>query len=105
MSADVISQNSFVEENPEGSHCEWVRLNFTGMTSGNPPIAAFQGALTLRNGETRHIRLHAYVPDKILQLRLLNIAAGTEVRILIETDWKQPQLPTELKDVVLLTDD
>lgn len=102
MSAEVMIQDSTHDQEPDGSPCEWVRLRFAGLTPGNPPTAAFQGRFTLRHGETKHARLNTRVHDETLQLRLLNLEAGSEVRILIETNWKQPELLSELKDVVLI---
>ena len=75
-----------------------MRVRFAGFTSGQPPRATFHAALTLRNGTTRHVSQTVRVPDENVQLRLLKLPDGAEVRVCTETDWNAPDIPVILLD-------
>jgi hypothetical protein len=97
MSAETIKAKT-PEETTSVQKPKWVRATFAGLTTGDTPKATFHVPLTLRNGKTKHISFTAGVPEETLQLRLLKLAKGAEVRVCTETDWGIDSTTNVLRD-------
>ena len=98
MSSDIATINDRQPATGLGKQTQWMRVRYAGMTSGQPPRATVHATLTLRNGNARHVSQAVRVTDESLQLRLLQLPDGAEVRVCTETDWDAPDIPVTLID-------
>jgi len=74
-----------------------------GTASAGPAILT-SSRVRLRNGGERTITEKVPVPDDALWHRLTSeVSKGDEIRITVETDWSDPDLPTRLADFASVT--
>jgi hypothetical protein len=86
------------EETTSPQKPKWVRAAFAELTTGDTPKATFHVTLALRDGGTTHLSFTARILEETLQLRLLKLARGTEVRVCTETEWEVDSTANVLKD-------
>src|ERR1051326_357971 len=58
---------------------EWTRATYAGLASGVPSKATFHVAVTLANGQSRHLVQTVQVIEDELLLRLARLSPGTDV--------------------------
>lgn len=102
MSETILSPDAAATEEPSRLYTRWRGVTVSHIEYGNPLHLTFVIALTLDNGAIRHFSKAVWVTDAILQERLRReVRPGDHIRVHLETDWADADIPTVLKDFCL----
>ena len=87
------------ESAKSGIYTRWLNVTISHIEDGNPLRLTFYLVLTLPDGVARHSSKSITVTDAALQERLRREAKpGDHIRVCLETDWDDDDIPTILKD-------
>lgn len=99
MSETILSPDAILTQEPARSYPQWLPVTVTHLEDGNALHLTFALALTLADGTIRHFTKAVWVTEATMQERLRReVKTGDHIRVYLETDWSNPNIPTVLQN-------